>query len=101
VHPLQKSLSLMEISGGTSIEMITSAKIRAITLDGVEYLDHRGKSHTILPNTVILAAGFVPRLEFGQLFKESAPKIYTVCNCKDPGKIIDAIDQAAMIALRI
>jgi 2,4-dienoyl-CoA reductase-like NADH-dependent reductase (Old Yellow Enzyme family)/thioredoxin reductase len=94
-------LSLMEMLGGTNIKMITSAKIQAITQDGVEYLDHEGKSHTILADTVILATGFVPRLEFEQLFKESAPKTYMVGNCKNPGKIIDAIDQAAMIALRI
>ena len=94
-------LSLMEILGRTDIKMITSAKIRTITQDGVEYLDHEGKSHTILADTVILATGFVPRLEFEQLFKESAPKTYMVGNCKNPGKIIDAIDQAAMIALRI
>jgi 2-enoate reductase len=94
-------LSLMEILGRTDIKMITSAKIRTITQDGVEYLDHEGKSYTILADTVILATGFVPRLEFEQLFKESAPKTYMVGNCKNPGKIIDAIDQAAMIALRI
>jgi len=94
-------LSLMEILGRTDIKMITSAKIRTITQDGVEYLDHECKSHTILADTVILATGFVPRLEFEQLFKESAPKTYMVGNCKNPGKIIDAIDQAAMIALRI
>lgn len=101
LHPLQKSLSLMEILGGTTIEMITSAKIRAITQDGIEYLDHEVKSHTILADTVILATGFVPRLEFVQLFKESSPNIYMVVNCKNPGKIIDAIDHAAMVALRI
>ena len=94
-------LSLMEILGETKIKMITSAKTQAITLDGVEYLDHEGKSHTILADTVILATGFVPRFEFEQLFKESAPKIYMVGNCKNPGKIIDAIDHAAMTALRI
>ena len=91
----------MEILGGTDIKMITSAKIRAITQDGVEYLDHEGKSHTLSADTVILATGFVPRLEFEQRFKESAPKIHMVGNCKNPGKIIDAIDHAAMVALRI
>jgi NADPH-dependent 2,4-dienoyl-CoA reductase/sulfur reductase-like enzyme len=94
-------LSLMEILGGTAIKMITSAKIRAITQDGIGYLDDEGNPHTILADTVILATGFVPRLEFEDLFKGSAPKIYMVGNCKNPGKIIDAIDQAAMIALRM
>jgi 2-enoate reductase len=94
-------LSLMEILGGTDIKMITSTKIQTITPDGVEYLDHQSKPHTISAETVILAAGFVPRLEFEQLFNESAPKIYMAGNCKKPGKIIDAIDQAAIIALRI
>jgi thioredoxin reductase len=91
----------MEILGGTAIKMITSAKIRAITQDGIGYLDDEGNPHTILADTVILATGFVPRLEFEDLFKGSAPKIYMVGNCKNPGKIIDAIDQAAMIALRM
>ena len=94
-------LSLMEILRGTTIKMITSAKIRAITQDGLEYLDQEGKLNTIFADTVILATGFVPRLEFEKLFKESAPKIYMVGNCKNPGKIIDAINHAAMIALRI
>lgn len=94
-------MSLMEILGGTGIKMITSAKIQAITLEGVEYTDHEGKSLTFSADTVILATGFVPRLDFEQLFKESALKIHMVGNCKNPGKIIDAIDQAAMVALRI
>jgi 2,4-dienoyl-CoA reductase-like NADH-dependent reductase (Old Yellow Enzyme family)/thioredoxin reductase len=94
-------LSLMEILGGTNIQMITSAKIQAITQDGIEYLDDEDNPHIILADTVILATGFVPRLELAQLFKGSAPRIYMVGNCKNPGKIIDAIDQAAMIALRI
>ncbi|MGZ3569510.1 MAG: oxidoreductase [Thermodesulfobacteriota bacterium] len=94
-------LSLMEILGRTDIQIITSARIQAVTLDGAEYLDHEGKSHTLLADTVILATGFVPRLEFEQLFEESAPKIYMVGNTKKPGKIIDAINHAAMVALRI
>ncbi|HAX98552.1 MAG TPA: hypothetical protein DCY12_06620, partial [Candidatus Atribacteria bacterium] len=94
-------MSLMEILGGTSIKMITLAKIQAITKEGVEYLDYEGKLHTLSADTVILATGFVPRFEFEQLFKESAPKIHMVGNCKNPGKIIDAIDHAAMVALKI
>jgi 2,4-dienoyl-CoA reductase-like NADH-dependent reductase (Old Yellow Enzyme family)/thioredoxin reductase len=94
-------MSLMEILGGTDIKIITSAKIQAITQDGIEYLDNEGNPHTILADTIILATGFIPKLEFEQSFKGSAPEIYMVGNCKNPGKIIDAIDHAAMIALRI
>jgi len=94
-------LSLMEILGKTNVKMITSAKIQAITQGGIEYLNDEGKSHILSADTVILATGFVPKLEFEQRFKESAPRIYMVGNCKNPGKIIDAIDHAAMVALRI
>lgn len=93
-------LSLIKILEGTNIKMITLAKVQAITRNGIEYLDHEGKPHTLSADTVILAKGFIRRLQFQQLFKESAPKIHMAGNCRNPGKIIDAINQGAMVALK-
>ena len=85
----------------TSIEVVTSTKVQRVTETGLEYLDADNKFQFVQSDTVVLAAGFAPRPDFGSSFREVAPETYIVGDCRRPGKIIDAIDYAAAIARRI
>lgn len=85
----------------TGIKIVISAKVERITEIGVEYIGKDNRRQTLPSDTVVLAAGFAPKIEFERSFRDIAPETYIVGDCRKPGKIMDAIDHAAIIASRI
>lgn len=94
-------LGIMEKLQDTNIDIITSVKTRSVTDAGVGYLDYENNPQAIPADTVVLAAGFSPKVNFEELFRDLVAESYIVGDCRRPGKIIDAIGLAAMVASRI
>ncbi len=94
-------LGLIEKLQKTNIKITTSAKIHRIVKGGIEYFDDQDKLQKIPTDTVILAAGFIPKIQLERTFEGVAPEIYLIGDCRKPGKIFDAINYAALVASRM
>lgn len=70
------------------------------TLRG-DNLDGDNRLKVIPSDMVVLAAGFVPKSKLEKLIEGIEAEVYMVGDCRKPGKIFDAIDFAAAVALRI
>jgi NADH dehydrogenase FAD-containing subunit len=60
---------LLEKLAKTNIKIITSAKIQRIAEKEVEYSDKQDRLQKMPVDTVVLAAGFVPKLELARTLK--------------------------------
>ena len=83
------------------IKTITSAKVTSISGNGLEYIDEDERTKTVEADTIILAVGFVAKSGLAAELKEAAPAVYVIGDSNKPGRIIDAINQAAELAMNI
>ncbi|WP_206812709.1 NAD(P)/FAD-dependent oxidoreductase [Paradesulfitobacterium ferrireducens] len=83
------------------IKIITSAKVTSITESGLEYSDEDQKTIAVDADAIILAVGFVAREGLAADFRDAAPAVYVIGDSKKPGKIIDAINEAAELAINL
>lgn len=94
-------LAIMERLEGTDIEIITSAIITRITNDEVQYLDADSTPKAIAFDTIVLAAGFVSTANLDNLSRGMQVEVFKIGDYRKSGKIFDAINSAADLALRI
>ncbi|GAB6174204.1 FAD-dependent oxidoreductase [Paradesulfitobacterium aromaticivorans] len=83
------------------ITIITSAKVTSIVGNGLEYSDEDQRILALDADTIILAVGFVARERLAANLREAAPSVYVIGDSKKPGKIIDAINEAAELAMNL
>lgn len=69
----------------------TEMKLEEIEEMGVNVSDKEGVRHTIQANTVVLSLGFEPRTELYEALKDKLQEVYAIGDCKEVGKIGDAI----------
>lgn len=98
--PSQTKMPLLFSLEKYGVEILTLTKAEKITKDGVEV--SQGVEKKVIPAaTVVLAVGYKPNKEFMENFKKTAPEVYFVGNCVQPGNIIDAINQGFEVAIKL
>jgi len=73
------------------VELTPETKIEEITDSGVVVTDKEGKKRIIEADSVVLATGGIPNKALAEALKEKALEVYTVGDCVESGKIINAI----------
>ena len=94
-------LAMAEKLQKTSIDIIAWVNILRITDSEVQYLDSDRRLKAIPYDTVVLAAGFVPKTNLEVLTDGIKVEVHTVGDCLRPGKILNAIDFAAILGSKI
>ena len=69
-----------------------------MTGEGLFIKKDKGKSRFIEADNIILATGFVSKKELYEESKDRFNAVYCVGDCAQPRRIINAIQEAALIA---
>lgn len=83
------------------IEARLNVKADEITEDGLVTLDKEGKRHLVKGEAIVLAMGAETERNLAASLEEKGASYWTIGDCRDPGKIFDAIHEAAHIARQI
>ena len=94
-------LGIMEMVENTNIKIITSANVIRIQESEVQYSDRDHRLNVIPADTVVLAASFVAKPQLEKFTNGIKAEVYRVGDCRNAGKIYDAINFAASVASRI
>lgn len=93
-------LELNQMIGRNGIKTVTGAKALTINADSIEYVDKSFNVKKIYADSVVLAVGFRPN-EYPHDKLSAEIPVYSVGDCNKAGKIIDAINSAALIAINL
>lgn len=83
------------------VEMLTMTTVQEITGQGVVAVDAGKNRRVIEADTVVLATGFRCNGELAEGLRDRIPEVYTIGSCVNPGKIGDAMHDAARVARQI
>jgi len=83
------------------VRTLTDTRIEEITDDGVKIIDKAWKRDTIRADAVILALGLEPNRELMKELRGKVPELYSVGDCVEARKIIDAIQEGFSVGERI
>lgn len=95
--PSQIKMPLLFSLEKYGVEIITQAKAERITRGAVEI----SQGGVIPADTVVLAVGYKANQTLMESYKETAPEVYFIGNCVQPGNIIDAINQGFEVAIKL
>jgi hypothetical protein len=87
---------LMEEYG---VRLLLEVKLEEITDKGAIVIDKAWNRSEIPADTVVLSLGFTPRTETVDLFKDSAPDVYTIGDCVKPQSIAEAVHDGFNVAV--
>jgi len=76
------------------VNIITNAKVKEITPQGVKYLDAEGKEQMAEADTVVLATGREPNRELYDALVGKVPELIEFGDCWRPGTIRGAVHDA-------
>jgi len=91
---------LRKLLAMNNVEIITEAEVTAITDQGVEF-QKEGQIHSSPADTVVIAVGTCSENKLYRELKGKAPELYIIGDAQKPGKAINAIHEAAEMALKI
>jgi 2,4-dienoyl-CoA reductase (NADPH2) len=83
-----------------NVEIITEAEVTAITESGVE-IQKEGEKQEIEADTVVIASGTIPENKLYDELQGKVPELYIIGDAKEPRRALDAIHEAAALALKI
>jgi 2,4-dienoyl-CoA reductase-like NADH-dependent reductase (Old Yellow Enzyme family)/thioredoxin reductase len=92
---------LIQRLGKKGIEARLNVKADEIREDGVITLDKEGKRHLVKGEAIVLAMGADPDRNLAASLQEKGATFWTIGDCAGPGKIFDAMHEAAHIARQI
>jgi NADPH-dependent 2,4-dienoyl-CoA reductase/sulfur reductase-like enzyme len=97
VSTRQTVLSRLKNAG---IEMVTKARAEEITQTGVRATQNNA-ARFFEGDTVVLAVGFTPNTELAQKLVGKVPALYSIGDCVEPRKIVDAIGDGARVGREV
>jgi 2,4-dienoyl-CoA reductase-like NADH-dependent reductase (Old Yellow Enzyme family)/thioredoxin reductase len=82
------------------IEMATRTKAQEITKRGVRATQNKSP-RVFEADTVVLAVGFTPNTSLAQKLEGKVSALYSIGDCAEPRKIVDAIDDGARVGREV
>ena len=82
---------LLELLANAKIEILTQSTVLEITEGGIIFADKDGRTHTREADTVVTALGLKPRRKLLDDLKGQVPEVYSIGDCVEPRKVINAI----------
>lgn len=73
------------------VTILTNAKCKKVTEQGLIYLDNEGQTRTVEADTIVLAAGSKPNRELFYSIGNMIPETYLIGDCVEPQRILEAV----------
>jgi 2-enoate reductase len=93
--------TLLDLLRRGGVKFMAEVKLEEITDDGVIVVDKEWNRIEIPADTVVLSFGYVSRSETVDTFKELAPEVYVIGDCKNPKNLMAAIHDGFNVAVEI
>jgi len=97
---MTQSKTLYEWSDNLENELDRVLKREKITEEGVA-ITREGKRQIIPADTVVVAAGSIPEASLVGALRARGLEIYAIGDCASPGRIADALREAARVGREI
>jgi 2,4-dienoyl-CoA reductase-like NADH-dependent reductase (Old Yellow Enzyme family)/thioredoxin reductase len=92
---------LLDRLGQLGVETLAMTTVEEITGAGVVTVDTGGNRQAVQADTVVIATGFKCCDGLAQGLRGQVSEVYTIGSCVKPGKIHEAMHEAARVARRI
>jgi 2-enoate reductase len=73
------------------VKILTYTNVLEVTDDGIVIANEQIKKSTLEADTIVLAVGLEPNRELQEALQDRLPEVYTIGDCVDSRKVIDAI----------
>jgi 2-enoate reductase len=73
------------------VKILTYTHVLEVTDDGIVIANEQIKKNTFEADTIVLAVGLEPNRELLEALQDRLPEVYTIGDCVDSRKVIDAI----------
>jgi len=83
-----------------NVKIVTKAKLKKIVENGV-IVAKNGEEEFFEADSVVIAVGFKPNNQLAQQLEGKIPELYTVGDCVEPRKALEAIHEGFGVALKI
>lgn len=84
-------LHIMELLESHKVRILTSSRTLEIKEHSIIVSNKEGKTEELGVETVAIATGLVPNDELHDLLAEAAPEVYSIGDCAEVGKVMNAI----------
>ena len=83
------------------IQMLTKTKCEEITDKGLQIINMWGEKESIELDTIVIATGSTPNNSLAEELKGKLKNLYTIGDCVEPRRIVNAIEEGTRVALEI
>lgn len=91
-------MHLLKLLADANVKILTETRVLEITDEGVAIISKDEKRSTLQADTIVLALGSNPNSELGEALKDQVPEVYSIGDCAEPRKVINAIWEGFRIA---
>ncbi len=91
-------MHLLKLIVDASVKTLTATRVLEITNEGIAIADKKNRKSTLEADTIILACGFKPNETLLKALSGKVSEVYTIGDCVEPRKIMDAIKEGFPLA---
>jgi len=91
-------MHLLKLLAEADAKVLTSTNVLKIADEGVTVADKDGKQSILEADTVVLACGMTSKEELSAALKDKVPEVYTIGDCAEPRKVINAMWEGFRLA---
>lgn len=84
-------MHLLELLASAGAKILTETEVLKIEEQGVLVVDKNGKKSVLEADTIVLAVGLKPEKRLFEALKNKIPEVYSIGDCVEPRKVIDAV----------
>ena len=88
---LPNRLHILKLFDESNVVIMTDSCLTEVTGDGIVITGNKGKKQKVTVDTVVIAVGFRSRDELSTALKDKIPEVYTIGDCVEPRKVVNAI----------
>lgn len=86
-------IQLLEMLGEAKVKVLTNTKLLEITGEGV-IIESNGQKTILEADSVVLAVGLKPETALSEELRDRVPELYTIGDCVEPRRLINAVWEA-------
>lgn len=84
-------MHLLELLSKTGTRILTEIQVLEIVEEGIWVVDKKGMKSFIEGKTVVIAVGLMPNRELPNTLKQNTREVYSIGDCVEPRKVMNAI----------
>ena len=91
-------MHLLKLLGDADVKILTETRVLQITDESIKVADVCDRESTLEVNTIVLALGLKPDNKLYDTLKGQVVEVYSIGDCKEPRKVINAIWEGFRLA---